>query len=623
MKKIYPLIVNILKGMSRAGERFPLTVLCLIGATGIVCYLIGSNKEPDLLVQKMVFTLAVGAALGMVVQSAIERFSKFWKYRWPAYGGALLLTAGYFGILFPAPEIGAEIGIRTLVAIFSMICAVLWIPSCSLTDKSESADSSAEDSSAEDPSAENSNIIKVDFNIVALIHFKSIFTSALYTGVLSAGIAAILGTVNILLFTVDDDAYAYTMAILWGLFATIYYLSLLPRFGSQKEEDRTKMDRSDNYPKFLEILVSYIAIPLITGYTLVFIAYFAKILVTFTWPSGQLGPMVLAYAAAGLVVFVLSSPLQNRFAIFYRNIFPKVLIPCVIMQLISVGIRLNAYGITEARYYVALFGLFSIAAGVLLSFRPVSKNGLIALLAAGFALFSILPPVDAFTMSRNSQIDRLEQFLTEEGILADGQLTPKENASQLTKTETTNILSYLDMRSSLKYIEWLPEDFNMYEDMKTMLGFEPSWGGSPGEEITNLYAYLDSALPLNISGYDIALNTASTPFTIDEPNRTYEFEVEGNIYSLAMERTSRLETILQVRDGNGEVLIETGLYDFAFALASTDPQGKEAKTPEEMTLITTQNGYKLAVVFQNISITQGDANYENADYQMYLFFQAE
>lgn len=190
------------------------------------------------------------------------------------------------------------------------------------------------------------------------------------------------------------------MSVMWILFATIYYLSLLPRFNSDDESDREYARSAGQYPKFLEILVSYIAIPLVTAYTLVLAAYFIKILATLKWPVGQLGAMVLAYSAAGLIIYILASLLENRLAKLYQRIFPMVLIPVVIMQLISVYIRLNAYGFTEARYYVALFGVLSIACGILLSFKPVTKNGIIALPAAGFAIFSVLPPVDAFTVSR-------------------------------------------------------------------------------------------------------------------------------------------------------------------------------------------------------------------------------
>jgi hypothetical protein len=259
-----------------------------------------------------------------------------------------------------------------LVAVFSMFCVFIWLPSFRG---------------------------RFDFNSVALIHFKSAFTSALYAGVLTAGLAAIIATIDILLFAVNEDWYGYMMAIVWILLATTYYLSLLPRFNSVSESDQAYAGEASHYPRLLEILVSYIAIPLFAAYTLVLLAYFIKIGVTLEWPSGQLGPMILAYSAIGFIIYILVSRLKNHLAFLYRRIFPKVLIPVVIMQLISVYIRLSTYGVTESRYYVALFGIFSIVMGIVFSFRPAAKNGIIALMAAGFAIFSIIPPVDAFTVS--------------------------------------------------------------------------------------------------------------------------------------------------------------------------------------------------------------------------------
>jgi len=602
MKRFKIIILNITKGMSHAGKRFPLTVLSLFGAAGILWYIISLREMPGLLIQKIMFTLVVGAFLGMAAQFAVERFDRLMKYRPIVYGVSLLLILGYFFILWPAPEINEEIGIRTFVAIFAMLCAVLWIPSCQ----------------------ERNETCKSDFNIVALIHAKSMFTSVLYSAVLSAGISAIILSIDMLLFKVNPDSYAYMMTLVWVLFAPIYYLSLLPKFGSDDAADIEMLNRSESYPRFLEILVSYIAIPLIAAYTLVLLAYFVKILVTFNWPSGQVGPMVLIYSAAGLIVFVLSSLLENRFAELYRLIFPKVLIPVVIMQLVSVGIRLNAYGVTESRYYVALFGIFSIATALLLSFRPVSKNRFIALLAAGFAIVSIIPPVDAFTVSRGSQINRVETILSSEGILKDGKLTPKSDVSDITKSETTSILTYLDNRSSLEYVTWLPEDFNMYEDMKTTIGFEPTYSSYPGEETQYFYASLDAANPLNITGYDISVNTYSNRSENLKESTAFDFAVRGTDYVLSVERVSKDEAIVSVMDATGKELVETGLHDFAKNMAGTGDGSlsKESLPPEDMTLDVDQNGYKLRIVFQNISTTYGNGTDAGTDYATIIFFSS-
>jgi len=593
MKRFTDAIASIVRGLFKAVSRFPLTVVCLICATVLVCYMISLHKQPDLIVEKLMFTFLLGAFLGVTAQFKCERFDRLSKLRLPVYGLSALLTVGYYLIILPAPRISSEVVIRTFVAVFAMFCAFIWVPSYRG---------------------------KFDFNRIALIHLKSAFTSVLYSGVLAAGCAAIIAAIDTLLFRVDSDTYGYMMAIIWILFATIYYLSLLPRFNSEDENEREYAENAGQYPKFLEILVSYIAIPLVTAYTLVLTAYFIKILVTLKWPSGQLGLMVLAYSAAGLIIYILSSLIENRFAALYRMIFPKVLIPVVIMQLISVSIRLNAYGVTESRYYVALFGIFSITCGIILSFKSVSKNSIIALLAAGFAILSVLPPVDAFTISRVSQINRLETILESAGILADGKITPKADVPMNLRLESTNILGYLDNRGYTKYVKWLPADFKPYENKKiqSTLGFEPAY--DTGKDMNNFFANLDMQTPLNISGYDIMFNTNSyrQMDKIDQPS--FDFEVRGEKYRLTLERLSAQECRVSVKNAAGAEVVGTGLYDFTKTLSGVGNRPKEALDPETMTFNVENNGYKLRIMFQNVSITNGGGSETGVDYGLFVFF---
>ncbi|BAE82744.1 hypothetical protein AT727_20830 [Desulfitobacterium hafniense] len=581
-----------LQGLYKAVSRFPFTVFCLAGATGIVWYTIYIEFNPTLYINKVAYALAVGAFIGMLAQFSIERFEKLAHKPIAVYALSLVLTAGYFLIILPAPELSAEITVRTFVAVFAMLCAILWVPSF----KGET-----------------------NFDKVALIHFKGFFTSILYSAVLSAGIAAILAAVDMLLFDINNDAYAYTMAFIWVMFAPLYYLSLLPKFHSREEYDFDAMQRAEYYPRFLEILVSYILVPLVGIYSLVLFAYFIKILLTMKWPVGQLGPMVLIYSAVGIILFILVSLLENRFALLYRKMFPKILIPIVIMQMISVGIRLNAYGITESRYYVALFGVFSIVIGLILSLKPLTKNGFIALLAAGFAIVSILPPVDAFTVSRVSQITRLEGILQGEGILADGKLTPKVNASENAKIETTNILNYLNRQSSLEYIEWLPEDFAIYDDMRETFGFAATY-----PNYTNEYryfsAFLDTRVPINISDYDISLQFHSNRYEKDMTSQTVSFMLEEKTYELVVERLSQAEVKLSIQDATGSELISTGLYEFAERLSEVGEKHKSELSPDEMTLEVNRDGYKLKILFQSINMTFEPEPDAGVDYSGQVFF---
>jgi hypothetical protein len=596
MKRLYTIVKQLVRGISKAVLRFPLTVLSLVVAASLVCYLISLRLFPaPLLVEKGIFALAVGALVGMAAQFSTERFAKLAGKRPLVYLVALVLTAGYFWILWPAPEIGSQIVVRSFVAIFALFCYVLFIPAYRKA---------------------------TDFDRVALVHFKSFFTAALYSGVLSAGLAAIIFAIDTLLFNVNENAYGYMMAIVWIVFAPVYYLSLLPNFNESSEEAAAIADRKSEYPRFLEILISYIAVPLFSAYTLVLIAYFFKILVTRQWPSGQLGPMVLVYSAVGILLFILCALPKNRFVHWYRMLFPKILIPVVIMQMIAVWIRLDAYGITESRYYIALFGIYSIVTGVFLSLRPNGRNGVVVLLSAAFAIVSILPPVDAFTVSRNSQINILETYLEQEGILSsDGTLTPKSEVPEDARVEITAKLDYLTYSGSSSYIEWLPEDFVIYEDFEKTFGFVPAYRFDPGIDNQYFHAEIDARKPVDIRGYDVSIPINAGKYGARGISE-YPFSLDGQDYILRINTESANEVTATVVDGAKMPVVTTGFYDFALSLKDEMRETKQWFSPESLSLEVENNGYKMKVVFQWIDLVEGDERNAGVEYMADVYFAA-
>jgi hypothetical protein len=366
----------------------------------------------------------------------------------------------------------------------------------------------------------------------------------------------------------------------------------------------------------LEILVSYIAVPLVAVYTAVLAAYLGKILVTQVWPSGQLGPMVLLYSAAGLLIFVMASLLDNGFAKAYTRVFPKVLIPVVILQLISVGIRLEAYGVTESRYYVALFGAFSLAAGLMLSFSPVSKNGRVALLAAVFALGSILPPVDAFTVSRDSQIGRLEELLAAEGMLVNGELVAKAEASELTKAETTSIVNYLQGSGGLAYVEWLPEEFKAYEDFARTFGFERTHEPAGGQRYAMVS--LDSEIPLEVGGFDQLLSFDLARYEKEMRPLSQRTELAGKTYEVKVTRGSSEDALVTLVTPEGNDALTIDLEKAVDNIAPEMGMLKEMMLPEAMTVAVENETLRMSVVFQGIHRYEMDQGEIASDYSFYV-----
>jgi len=533
-----------------------------------------SGLDIDLLSRYM-FAGIFGAFLATAVRFMLERFENI-KNSLIFYGLTILLTAGYF--YFMTDDIvNSKMVIHLLVISFALFAGYLYLPSYKNA---------------------------MNFGNVALAHFKSAFTSILYGIVLYLGIAAIIGAIDILLYDVDYKSYAHAANIIFIFFTPMYYLSLLPKFNSRDETDDAKKEISFLYPKFLDILVSYITIPLISAFTAVLIIYFIKILVTGVWPVGQVGPMVLGYSAVGYFIYILSSNLNNKFAVIYRKVFPIILIPLVVMQLVSSYIRIDAYGITESRYYVVLFGIFSIVCALLLIFGKKKNPNTIVLLSAIFALLSIIPPVDAFTVSKNSQAKRLTEILNRNSMLVDGEIVKKTNLSTDDMFEITNISNYMYEMGYLDDMEWFPEQYadNYYGNFKNIYGFDQYYDrGFPGQD-ERLYfnAMLDENEKVNIENYDIFFKM--TIHNKKEPDEvTGEFSLKDKNYVVKQIVDEEGYITITISDPTN-ILMEIPMKEFIDGLFEKSNASKGTMDKESLTIERQNDKLKVKFLVNDINV---------------------
>lgn len=482
MKRILNFFKKLGIRMLKTVKRFPFSMIALFFLAFVVASMIEdvtylSNETLKRLLYVGVFSFFFSVFL----QFLQERFSNLKKYN-------IIFIIIFFGVsvlyyfFLTSLVMGAAATIRLFIICFALLGLYLYV--VSYKDA-------------------------VDFDNVSLSHLKAFFIAALYSVIMFLGLLAIYYAIDLLLFELDRDIINHIANIVFIIFAPTYYLSMLPHFNKLSLDSESDKERSISfyhYPKFLEILVSYITIPLITAYTAVLILYFIKILIEMKWPIGQIGPMVLVYSAAGLIIYILCNELDNRFAILFRKLFPFIHIPLVILQLVSVGIRLNAYGFTESRYYVTLFGIYSIMCSLYLILSKKKNAGMIVLLSACFAIFSIIPPVDAFRVSRLSQTYRVETILESNGMLVNGQLIPNDNISNHDKDEIRSIMFYMSDMGHLRQIGWIPDDAkndDFYREFDSLFGFSAYGGDVKDPSVVNvsLYPYT----PLEITGYDIML----------------------------------------------------------------------------------------------------------------------
>jgi len=554
--------------------RYPLTTAFLVAASVFVAWEINTDGD----YRKYLLTCAVGAVLGATLQALYERFGKRLSARFVLMGCGILLSGGYYLIIKSSPQPDMEINIRTAVALFALLIAYIWVP-----------------------------VIRsrITFNESFMAVFKSIFHALLYAGVIFAGLSLIITAIDQLISPVNQKAYAHVANIVFVLFLPLFFLSLIQVYPGQrdKREDGDSRDKHEviakavGCPKFLEVLISYIIIPLAAIFTVILLIYIVLNISGEFWTNNLLEPMLVSYAIAVILICILASNLTNKFALWFRRIFPKVLIPIVLFQIAASILNMQNTGMTHVRYYVILFGIFAACAGVVLSFLPVRKNGIIAALLIIFAAVSIIPPVDAFTVSRKSQVHVLETVLAANGMLTDNVISPNSSVADADKKKIISSVEYLSMMGYLKKVPWLPSDFNVYEDFYETFGFHEY----DVPEITGRYIniFIDRTMPLGVTGYDFLVHT-NVQLQPEETNKICTLQNNGNSYNLLRQKAEQWYDIV-LTDENGQEMLRFDVGQM-FDRYVNYPENKHTVSLDEAKFTEENNKARATLIIQEANL---------------------
>jgi hypothetical protein len=579
-----------LSGLYDAISRYPITIIFLIAAA--VVNAVGINREVDY--YKFFLTFVVGACLGITLQAVWERYFEKTSYRAALMGLCVILTLGYFLIVRQYTTTSLETWIRTSVALLALIVAYIWVPVTKST---------------------------VTFNESFMSAFKSFFNSFLFSAVLIIGISMIILAVDMLLFRVSEKANMHAVNIILVLFAPIYFLSLIPVYPGLSDKklsaeglahNREKIKTSSGCPRFLEILISYIVVPMLSLYTVILVIYIATNITGKFWTDNRLEPMLVGFAIIVILIYILASRIENRFAELFRKIFPKLLAPIAVFQIVSSVLRIQNTGITHGRYYVILFGIFAAISGVILSYVPVRKNGIVAMLLIAFSLVSIIPPVDAFTISRANQLGRLESVLVKNNMLQDNKIVPNATVSNEDKKVISSTMNYLGRMEYTKNMEYLGKDFNLYSDFYDTFGFYRYEETMYGQE--SVYLSLNQQSPISISGYETFV-VVNFYFGEDIPaagKKVCDFEKAGEAYTLS-KSYSPDPGKLWLSDDSGHELISINMKD-VFDKFDTSSGGnyqisKDSITADKATFTKENDRAVISLVALNLNIEK--SNTEN------------
>ncbi|MFA9376090.1 MAG: hypothetical protein ACERKZ_04975 [Lachnotalea sp.] len=588
-------LFNKLKGLNKAIIRYPLTELFLLAAALMIFASI--NGEQDY--SKQLLTCAVGAFLCAVLQAAYERFFNQVSTRYILMVCGLGVTLGYYLILRSVADHNMEIEIRTAIALFALYFAFVWVP-----------------------------VIRsrISFNESFMATFKAIFQAVFYAVVLYCGCSLIIMAIDTLIITVNYRAYSHIANVIFVLFAPLFFLSLIPLYPGKKDEgvDSEKsiaqeemINKAVFCPKFLEILISYIIIPLTAVFTFILLLYIMLNIRGEFWTNNLLEPMLISYSITVILIYILSSRLENKFAIWFRLIFPKLLVPIVVFQVISSVISLGDTGVTHTRYLVILYGIFAACAGVVMSLVPVRKNGIIAAMLIGFLTVSILPPIDAFTISRLNQETILKTVLTKNNMIENNEVLPNDLISKEDKQTVISSMEYLAKMGYTSNLAWLPADFSIYEDFYDTFGFYEYEYAENRNQSTNLYS--NSSDALDITGYDFFVHTNINSEENNE-SKICDIENSGNNYILNKENTGDSSDVILTDNDNNEI-IRFNMNDI-YSKYQGYSMEKSQISSDEATFSNENDQVKITIVVQTFdSNISNDQTYSYVDFYILVQFK--
>ncbi len=549
------------KGIVNTVSRFPITMLFLLLTA--IWNIMAINHQSFESYNKIMLSFVLGASIYVVLQMIYERFLSTPIARGIFMAVPFILALIYY-LMIKDQEFDVKIGIRTIVLFFILFIAFLWVP-----------------------------VIKsrINFNQSFMAAFKAFFMAMLFSGVLFVGILLILGATDMLILNVSDKAYAHAANIIFVLLFPTYFLSMIPTYSREELEedniDRELLMRQITPARFLEVLISYVAIPIAAVFTVILLIYIIMNIRGEFWTDNLMEPLLVSYSIIAIIVYLLASTITNAVSRYFRLIFPKVLLLVVLFQTISSLLRIREDGISYGRYYVIMFGVFAIIASIWFCIKPVQSNGIIAPVLIILSLFSIIPFVNAFTVSRVSQTNRLVTVLERNDMFADGRIVPKSDISKEDMKVIQSSVQYLSRLEYTKEISWLREYYTTNDFEKTF-GFSEYTVDDPGKVSNYVTITRKQSSPIPISGYDYL-----TRFNVYDKNLEStlgSFEMDGKTYSLSLVRTSSEQQDILLKAEEQEMI------RFPFSKIYTEFEGdngnKELDTSE---LIFTLENEKAAI----------------------------
>jgi len=556
LKKLLIAMNDVLLRLVSSLKRFP-EALGFAFAIVVVLIIINHTKPSEDTLAHLAMVLALGIPLSLCIKMLFERITVQRVTAGIVYVLAALALIAYYNFLLPDLDM---VSVTRYIA-FSLALYLLFIAIPYLGRKD-------------------------GFELYVIKLFTGFIVTYFYSLILFAGLAAILFTINTLFSaSIPSEVHFDLFLIVAGIFAPAYFLAGIPGYGV--------IYKGEDYPKFLRVLFLYIVMPLLSVYTAILYVYFIKIIVTRFWPAGIVSNLVLWYSliSTAVIFFIYILKEKNAWAQTFATYLPKLILPLLLMMFVAMGIRINAYGITENRYLVMTGGLWTTGCMLYFAFKRNTMNIKIVLSAAIIAVLVVSGPWSSYAVSKYSQNARLERLLTNNNMLANGDIVPSQEIPHADKTSISSIVQYFNRYHSLVELKVVPQDFTLNQ-MQKIFGFDLTFSNRAqyfGHHLNEAGEILD------IRGYDYFL-----PSSVRLQDSTL---INQGLLSISYDNPSQIIKVVK----EGQVIYEKDIAKVAIDIHTANI-GENVLENKDMTFVDENEDLKIMLRFQNINGTEDGEN---------------
>ncbi len=466
----------------------------------------------------------------------------------------------------------------------------------------------------------------LDFSGAVFMTLKAYFLALIYGLVILAGVSGVFGAIQGLLYPeMSGKVYQY-IATISGFIGFSIFVGYFPDFRKGSADEHRQVAQLQ--PRFITVLLEFILVPIMLALTVVLLLWAGRtILNGMDTDFVTLNGITSAFAIGGLLLHILITKNDSATARFYRRIFPMAVLLILLFEAWALVLQLSRHGLKTTEYLFILLWVVAFASAVLLILKQSRGHRYIVYVTSLMAVIAVLPFLGFTDLPFRQQTSRLENLLTQQNMIVDGQIrSAQSEPPQAVREAITDSVDFLIYAENVNYPTWLDPEKLKNEGFRTVMGFDRIYGGqTPGgrEDYRGVGIFLGTGT-VDIREYDYQI---PLQIFMKEPGASPVFSGTRGDYVISWQPDTATGPVLEV-SLNGKSIHRDDLKAFTDNLRSNYPSDSPYQevqaNPGDLTWVVETEEMKLMMVFGRVEISnQGQSGREFLSFDLNSVFIRE